>query len=160
MAKAKTTTKETTKKGANTMAKKSTKVAETITEVKEVVTEVTTNEKKENKFVSIADITELYVSSGIKCKNPTAKGNYRIMGSLSSLNLKTQKGYYIYSTDEDYELVKNAGLKCEDLVVEQGTNSQDKTRPNTIICTALETLKEVLKIYATNPRNAIVNTEA
>lgn len=157
----KETTKKTTPKEEKVM-KEEIKVVE---EVK-VIEEKKENSKKEDKapklaLLNIQEVTELYAESGVKCYNPTAKGNYRIMGNSkgSSLNVKPTKGYFIYSTDADYELVKEASLECDDLVVEKGTNSSDKTRPNTIICTAVETLKQVLSIYATNPFN-MVSTEA
>lgn len=122
-------------------------------EVKTVKKE-TVNQEKTNAFLTIEQVTDLYKELGIKCANPTAKGNYRIMGSKSSLNVKPKKGYYIYTADSDYEALTKAGLKFEDLTIEQGTNSQDKTRPNTVICTTLATLKAVLAVYAKNPMNA------
>ena len=81
------------------------------------------------------------------------------MGSGSSLNVKPKKGYYIYTSDSDMELVKSAGLKNEDLVIEGRTNAQDKQRPNTIVCTALETLKALLAVYAKNPANVLAKEE-
>ena len=81
------------------------------------------------------------------------------MGSGSSLNIKPTKGYYIYTSDSDMELVKSAGLKNEDLVIEGRTNAQDKQRPNTIVCTALETLKALLAVYAKNPANVLAKEE-
>lgn len=111
------------------------------------------NAAKKDAFLTIEEITKLYKELGIRCVNPDAKGNYRIMGSKSSLNVKPKKGYYIYTADSDYEAINAAGLKCDDLVVEQGTNSQDKSRPNTVICTTLATLKAVLAVYAKNPMN-------
>lgn len=115
------------------------------------------NAAKKDAFLSIEEIVKLYQEAGIKCANPEVKGNYRIMGSKkgSSLNLKPTKGYYIYSTEEDYKAIKDAGLKFEDLVVEEGTNSQDKSRPHTVICKQLATLKAVLAVYAKNPMNKV-----
>lgn len=113
------------------------------------------NAAKKDAFLSIEEITKLYQELGIKCANPEAKGNYRIMGSKSSLNVKPKKGYYIYTADSDYEALTKAGLKFEDLTIEQGTNSQDKARPNTVICTTLATLKAVLAVYAKNPMNKV-----
>ena len=113
------------------------------------------NSAKKDAFLSIEEITKLYQELGIKCANPQAKGNYRIMGSKSSLNVKPKKGYYIYTADSDYEELTKAELKFEDLIVEKGTNSQDKTRPNTVICTTLETLKAVLAVFAKNPLNNV-----
>ena len=125
-------------------------------EVKKVDTKkAVDNSAKKDAFLSIEEITKLYQELGIKCANPQAKGNYRIMGSKSSLNVKPKKGYYIYTADSDYEAITKAGLKFEDLVVEQGTNSQDKARPNTVICTTLATLKAVLAVYAKNPMNKV-----
>lgn len=134
----------------------------TATETKsEVVKTETTNTEKVNKMLNIQEITELYAEAGIKCYNPTAKGNYRIMGFKggSSLNIVPKRGEYrIYSTDTDYDIVNQAGLKFEDLVIEKGTNSVDKARQNTIICKTIETLKGLLGVYATNPMNTLNKT--
>lgn len=145
-------------------------VVETTTEVAVVETapvqEVTTEKKvvdnkdKKPQFLNIQEVTKLYSEYGIKCLNENAKGNYRIMGGAkgSSLHVKPTKGYYIYSTNADFELIKNAELKCEDLIVEEGTNSSDRVRPNTIICKTVDTLKSLLQIYATNPFNKLQAT--
>lgn len=145
-------------------------VAETTTEVAVVETapvqEVTTEKKvvdnkdKKPQFLNIQEVTKLYSEYGIKCLNENAKGNYRIMGGAkgSSLHVKPTKGYYIYSTNADFELIKNAELTCEDLIVEEGTNSSDRVRPNTIICKTVDTLKSLLQIYATNPFNKLPAT--
>ena len=145
-------------------------VAETTTEVAVVETapvqEVTTEKKvvdnkdKKPQFLNIQEVTKLYSEYGIKCLNENAKGNYRIMGGAkgSSLHVKPTKGYYIYSTNADFELIKNAELTCEDLIVEEGTNSSDRVRPNTIICKTVDTLKSLLQIYATNPFNKLQAT--
>lgn len=145
-------------------------VAETTTEVAVVETapvqEVTTEKKavdnkdKKPQFLNIQEVTKLYSEYGIKCLNENAKGNYRIMGGAkgSSLHVKPTKGYYIYSTNADFELIKEAELTCEDLIVEEGTNSSDRVRPNTIICKTVDTLKSLLQIYATNPFNKLQAT--
>ena len=145
-------------------------VAETTTEVAVVETapvqEVTTEKKvvdnkdKKPQFLNVQEVTKLYSEYGIKCLNENAKGNYRIMGGAkgSSLHVKPTKGYYIYSTNADFELIKNAELMCEDLIVEEGTNSSDRVRPNTIICKTVDTLKSLLQIYATNPFNKLQAT--
>lgn len=125
--------------------------------VEEVKTE---NANKANKMLNIQEITELYAQVGIKCYNPTAKGNYRIMGFKggSSLNIVPKRGEYrIYSTDTDYDIVNQAGLKFDDLVIEKGTNSVDKARQNTIVCKTVDTLKALLGIYATNTANKIAS---
>lgn len=127
--------------------------------VQEVTTEkkAVDNKDKKPKFLNIQEVTKLYSEYGIKCLNENAKGNYRIMGGAkgSSLHVKPTKGYYIYSTNADFELIKNAELTCEDLIVEEGTNSSDRVRPNTIICKTVDTLKSLLQIYATNPFNKV-----
>ena len=115
------------------------------------------NEEKKNVVltVSIDEIGKMYEEFGIKNYNPTAKGNYRIMGSKSgsSLNLrKTQ--YIIFSTDVDYEALKEAKIEGVELI-EKG-NSQDKSRPHKVVIQALDTLKAALKVYASNPVNQIV----
>lgn len=118
------------------------------------------NKDKKPQFLNIQEVTKLYSEYGIKCLNENAKGNYRIMGGAkgSSLHVKPTKGYYIYSTNADFELIKNAELTCEDLIVEEGTNSSDRVRPNTIICKTVDTLKSLLQIYATNPFNKLQAT--
>ena len=130
--------------------------------VQEVTTEkkAVDNKDKKPQFLNIQEVTKLYSEYGIKCLNENAKGNYRIMGGAkgSSLHVKPTKGYYIYSTNADFELIKNAELKCEDLIVEEGTNSSDRVRPNTIICKTVDTLKSLLQIYATNPFNKLQAT--
>ena len=147
-----TTKKATVNKGTKvskeeTVMKKNEVAVAGTKEVKKVDTKkAVDNSAKKDAFLSIEEITKLYQELGIKCANPQAKGNYRIMGSKSSLNVKPKKGYYIYTADSDYEAITKAGLKFEDLVVEQGTNSQDKARPNTVLCTTLATLKAVLAV--------------
>lgn len=130
--------------------------------VQEVTTEkkAVDNKDKKPQFLNIQEVTKLYSEYGIKCLNENAKGNYRIMGGAkgSSLHVKPTKGYYIYSTNADFELIKNAELTCEDLIVEEGTNSSDRVRPNTIICKTVDTLKSLLQIYATNPFNKLQAT--
>ena len=156
-----TTKKATVNKGTKvskeeTVMKKNEVAVAGTKEVKKVDTKkAVDNSAKKDAFLSIEEITKLYQELGIKCANPQAKGNYRIMGSKSSLNVKPKKGYYIYTADSDYEAITKAGLKFEDLVVEQGTNSQDKARPNTVLCTTLATLKAVLAVYAKNPMNKV-----
>ena len=130
--------------------------------VQEVTTEkkAVDNKDKKPQFLNIQEVTKLYSEYGIKCLNENAKGNYRIMGGAkgSSLHVKPTKGYYIYSTNADFELIKNAELMCEDLIVEEGTNSSDRVRPNTIICKTVDTLKSLLQVYATNPFNKLQAT--
>ena len=155
MAKTKKTNKEQETKAIEVQVQEVAVVEETPVVETAAVEEKPANETKKDSFISIAEVTAMYAELGIKCKNPQATGAYRIMGSGSSLNVKPKKGYYIYSSDSDLELIKAAGLENKDLIVEVGTNAQDKKRPNTIICTALETLRALLAIYATNPENAI-----
>lgn len=140
--------------------KKTTNVATKAIETKKAETKVSKNEEKKNTFISIEEVSVMYAEAGIKCKNPNAKGNYRIMQGGSSLNIKPTKGYYIYSTDDDFANVSTSGLKTEDLVFEEGTNAQDSTRPNTVICTKVETLRKLLALYAQNPFNKIVTETA
>lgn len=120
------------------------------------------NKDKKPQFLNIEQVTKLYGDYGIRCHNPNAKGNYRIMGAAkgSSLHVKSTKGYCIYSTNADLELIQNANLEYEDLIVEAGTNSADRSRPNTILCKTVETLKALLQIYATNPFNKLAVGEA
>jgi hypothetical protein len=154
----KTMKKETAKKETKKSVKKEVAQATETAKV-ETAKEVKANTDKVNTVITIQEVTDMYAKAGIKCANPTAKGNYRIMGSKSSLNIVPKKGEYrIYSTDTDYDAVVAAKLSCSDLTVEKGTNSQDKARPNTIICKTVETLKALLGVYATNPLNALTKT--
>ena len=157
MATKKVATKEVATKAVATKSQEEKTMKENTTAV--VAKEEVKNAEKKNNFISIEEVTNIYAELGIKCKNPTAKGSYRIMGSGSSLNVKPTKGYYIYTSDADMELVQSAGLKNEDLVIEGRTNAQDKQRPNTIVCTALETLKALLAVYAKNPANVLAKEE-
>lgn len=138
--------KTTTKKAVETKAIETKKVAK--------------NEEKKNVCITIEEVSAMYDEAGIQCKNPEAKGNYRIMKGGSSLNIKPTKGYYIYSTDDDYEMISQSKLSNKDLVVEKGTNSTDSKRPNTIICTTVDTLKDVLAVFAKNPLNQKVTETA
>lgn len=142
------------------MAKTTTKTNKAV-ETKAIETKkVAKNEEKKNVCISIEEVSAMYDAAGIQCKNPNAKGNYRIMKGGSSLNIKPTKGYYIYSTDDDFEMVSQSKLSNKDLVVEKGTNSTDSKRPNTIICTTVDTLKDVLAVFAKNPLNQIVTETA
>lgn len=141
------TTKETKKVATKaTTAKKSTKKVD--------------NKAKVNQTVSIDEVMKMYKECGIKCYNPDAVGKYRIMGSKkgSSLNLQKNK-YIIYSTDVDFEEVQKVEKKYKDLVLVKGGNSQDKSRPNKVEITALETLKAVLALYAKNPLNKVATAK-
>lgn len=124
-------------------------------EVKTEEKKVEENTTKANKFISIEEVVKLYAEAGIRCTNPNAKGNYRIMGSKSSLNLLPTKGYYIYSSKADYEAVQNANITGNDLVLEGECNKQDSNRPFLVICKTVETLKALLAVYAVNPLNAV-----
>ena len=129
---------------------------DTVKAVKEVKTEEVKENKSKKAVVLSADaIMKMYEEAGIKCYNPTAKGNYRIMGSSkgSSLNWGTY-GFRIFSTDTDFEAVENA--KIEGVTASKGANSQDKVRPNTVEIKAVEVLKAVLAVYAKNTANALV----
>lgn len=142
----KATAKETTMKKAETKKVETKKVAEKKVE----------NKKKENTTVSIAEIEKLYTEAGIKVYNPNIKGNYRIMGHKkgSSLNLRADK-YIIFSTDTDFEALTSLKSKYSDLTLAKGGNAQDGSRPNVVEVTTLDTLKAILKVYATNPLNKI-----
>ena len=163
MATKKVNTKETTNKEDKNMKKSNNKKAKEVvtaqvTETKVEETKAVENTEKKNTMLNIEEVTALYQVAGIKCANPNAKGNYRIMGSKSSLNIVPKKGEYrIYSTEDDFTAIQNAELKYDDLVVEAGTNSQDKVRPNTVVCKTVETLKALLAVYATNKANQIAS---
>ena len=141
----KVATKETTKK-----------VAEKKTETKKPATKKVENKEKKNQKVTVTmqEVVDMMTKAGIKIYNPDGKGNYRIMGSKkgSSINLQTKK-YIIFSTDDDYAAVEAVKGKYQDLVLGKGANSQDKSRPNSVEFTALETLKGLLAVYAKNPAN-------
>jgi hypothetical protein len=148
----KETKKTVAKKPATT--KKEKVMKEKKTETKKVAPKE--NKTKENKKVTVTmtEVMEMLNEAGIKVYNPQAKGNYRIFGSKkgSSLNLQKAK-YIIFSTDTDYEAVEGVKDKYSDLVLGKGANSQDKSRPNSVEFTELNTLKAVLKLYAKNPLN-------
>lgn len=155
MANKKVNTKATANKEEKNMKKSTNRKAK---EVVVTETKVVENTEKKNTMLNIEEVTALYQEAGVKCANPNAKGNYRIMGSKSSLNIVPKKGEYrIYSTEDDFTAIKNAELKFDDLVVEAGTNSQDKVRPNTVVCKTVETLKALLAVYATNKANQIAS---
>ena len=146
----KATTKETTKK----VAEKKTTTKKT--ETKKPATKKVENKEKKNQKVTVTmqEVVDMMTKAGIKIYNPDSKGNYRIMGSKkgSSINLQTKK-YIIFSTDDDYAAVEAVKGKYSDLVLGKGANSQDKSRPNSVEFTALETLKGLLAVYAKNPAN-------
>lgn len=138
-------------KSTKATANKATKAQATkVKEVKKVEKETAKTNATKLNLVSIQEINELYKEAGITPYNPEGKGAYRIMGrkSGSSLNIKPTKGYYIYSTDTDFAALKEA--KIEGVTLEEGTNSTDKVRPNTVIITAIDALKAALKVYANN----------
>lgn len=146
----KVATKETTKK----VAEKKTETKKT--ETKKPATKKVENKEKKNQKVTVTmqEVVDMMTKAGIKIYNPDGKGNYRIMGSKkgSSINLQTKK-YIIFSTDDDYAAVEAVKGKYQDLVLGKGANSQDKSRPNSVEFTALETLKGLLAVYAKNPAN-------
>lgn len=163
MATKKVNTKETTTKEEKTMKKSTNKKAKEVVTAQVTAVEETKaveNTEKKNTMLKIEEVNALYQAAGIKVFNPEAKGNYRIMGFKggSSLNIVPKKGEYrIYSTEDDFTAIKNAELKFDDLVVEAGTNSQDKARPNTIMCKTVDTLKALLAVYATNKANQMAS---
>lgn len=132
------------------------KVAEKKTTTKKTETKKVENKEKKNQKVTVTmqEVVDMMTKAGIKIYNPDGKGNYRIMGSKkgSSINLQTKK-YIIFSTDDDYAAVEAVKGKYQDLVLGKGANSQDKSRPNSVEFTALETLKGLLAVYAKNPAN-------
>lgn len=146
----KVATKATTKK----VAEKKTTTKKT--ETKKPATKKVENKEKKNQKVTVTmqEVVDMMTKAGIKIYNPDSKGNYRIMGSKkgSSINLQTKK-YIIFSTDDDYAAVEAVKGKYQDLVLGKGANSQDKSRPNSVEFTALETLKGLLAVYAKNPAN-------
>lgn len=150
-----TKNKNTATKSNEVMAPETKPATTPKVETKPEATPAVKNEEKKNIVLDIAGITKLYSEMGIACKNPDAVGNYRIMKGKSSLNV-TKTGYVIYTTAEDLELVSKANIQGKDLVAEAATNSQDKIRPNTVKCSSLETLKELLAVYAKNPLNQLV----
>lgn len=160
--KATTNAKEaTTMKKAIAKAPKTAEKKVEETKVEKKTTEKSTekkveNKKKENTTVSISEVEKLYTEAGIKVYNPNIKGNYRIMGHKkgSSLNLRADK-YIIYSTNEDFTALESVKGKYSDLTLTKGGNAQDDSRPNVVEVTALETLKAILKVYATNPLNKV-----
>lgn len=147
-------TKVATKATTKVAEKKTTTTKKTAT--KKVETKKVENKEKKNQKVTatMQEVVDMMNKAGIKIYNPDSKGNYRIMGSKkgSSLNLQTKK-YIIFSTDDDYAAVEAVKGKYSDLVLGKGANSQDKSRPNSVEFTAIETLKGLLAVYAKNPAN-------
>ncbi len=148
----KTTTTKNTKKVEDKKMKETKKE-----ETKKATTKKVENKEKKNTTVSIQEVEKLYNEFGIKVANPSAKGNYRIMGCKkgSSLNLRSTK-YIIFSTEDDFKEVEAVKGKYADLTLIKGGNSQDKSRPNTVEVSALDTLKAILKLYAKNPMYKMV----
>ena len=144
--------KKSVDKAVVAQATETAKVDEVKTEEVKAVKE---NKSKKAVILTADEVLKMYEEAGIKCYNPTAKGNYRIMGSSkgSSLNWGTY-GFRIFSTDTDFEAVENA--KIEGVTASKGANSQDKVRPNTVEIKAVEVLKAVLAVYAKNTANALV----
>ena len=151
-----TKSKKSVAKATETKKEVTAQVTETAKEVKtEEVKAVKENKSKESTILSAEVIMKMYEDAGIKCYNPTAKGNYRIMGSSKGSSLNWGKyGFRIFSTDEDFKAVSDA--KIEGVTVSKGANSQDKVRPNTVEIKAIEVLATVLKVYAQNTANAVV----
>lgn len=150
-----TKSKKSVAKATETKKEVTAQVTETKKEVKtEEVKAVKENKSKESTILSAEVIMKMYEDAGIKCYNPTAKGNYRIMGSSTGSSLNWGKyGFRIFSTDEDFTAVENA--KIEGVTVSKGANSRDKVRPNTVEIKAIEVLATVLKVYAKNTVNAV-----
>jgi hypothetical protein len=147
-----------------TKTTKTTKAATKTVETKKVETKKpetkkpeTKNTEKKNATVTIQEVEQLYAAAGIKVYNPQCKGNYRIMGTKkgSSLNLQKTK-YIIFSTNDDFAAVEAVQGKYKDLVLVKDGNSQDKSRPNKVEFSAIETLKGILAVYAKNPLNKVV----
>jgi hypothetical protein len=149
-----TNTTKTTEKKVTAKTAKEKKVTEkkvTTTASKEVKEKP--NKEKVN-VITIQEASELMTKCGLNIYNPNCKGKYRIIGSKkgSSLNVTT-KGYFIYTTDEDFKLAQ--ANKLADVVYEEGTNSIDKVRPNTVSTKKLDVLAKLLKVYAKNKLNRI-----
>lgn len=159
MAATKTTTNQAVENKA-TEAKTTKKTTTKKAETKKVDNKKVENKEKVNQTISIEEVEKLYSEAGINIANKGAKGNYRIMGAKkgSSLNLQRRR-YIIYSTDTDFEAVEEVKDKYQDLVLVKGGNAQDKSRPNKVEFTALETLKALLGVYAKNPMNKVVATK-
>ena len=150
-----TKSKKSVAKATETKKEVTKKVTETAKEVKtEEVKAVKENKSKESVILGADVIMKMYEEAGIKCYNPTAKGNYRIMGSSKGSSLNWGKyGFRIFSTDEDFKAVSDA--KIEGVTVLAGANSRDSVRPNTVEIKAIEVLKTVLAVYAKNTVNML-----
>lgn len=132
------------------------------TKTKEVATKKSV-EKVDAPKLTIKEVMKMYEDYGISVANPEAKGLYRIMGQSvkkggSSLNIQKDQ-YVIYTTDEDYKTIVGVGIKADDLVLEEGTNTVDKKRPNTVKFKTVETLKKLLAAYSVNPLYKAVKKE-
>ena len=141
---------------------KATKTKEVATKTKKVATKKNV-EKVDAPKLTIKEVMKMYEDYGISVANPEAKGLYRIMGPSvkkggSSLNIQKDQ-YVIYTTNEDYKTIVGAGIKADDLVLEEGTNTVDKKRPNAVKFKTVETLKKLLAAYSVNPLYKIVKKE-
>lgn len=145
-------TENTTKKVAE--KKVTAPKTEKAKEVKEKPAKETKTNKEKINVITIQEASDLMVKAGLSIYNPNCKGKYRIIGSKrgSSLNITT-KGYFIYSTDEDFKLAQANALA--DVSYEEGTNSIDKVRPNTVHTTKTDVLVKLLKVYAKNKLNRV-----
>ena len=129
-------------------------VKSTATKTKKVATKKNVK-KVDAPKLTIEEVMKMYEDYGISVANPEAKGPYRIMGQSikkggSSLNIQKDQ-YVIYTTDEDYKTIVGAGIKADDLVLEEGTN--------TVKFKTVETLKKLLAAYSVNPLYKIVKKE-
>ncbi len=109
----------------------------------------------DSQIYTIEEIEELYDHYGILYES--GKEPYRIMGKRgnkggSSLHVR-KSNYIIYTTDKDFNSIKNANVSAADLELIALGNTRDGNRPNTVKCTKRSTLNELMKIYASNPDN-------
>lgn len=149
--------KATTKNTEATTVVKEEKVMTTKKATKKVEKEVVKNAEKEVvSLLKPTDFANVFSEAGIKCGNPECRDIYRLMGGRKGSSLvATKQRYNIYTTDEDFELVKDC--KIEGITVIEGGNSVQKVRRHIVEATTTEALKAVLKLYAQNPFNQVVS---
>lgn len=144
-------TKATANKEDKSMSKKvATKKVETTavakTETKKVETKPVKNEAKIN--ITMDEIEKMFTEAGITFK--TNNCNYRIIQGGSSLNVH-KKDFVFYVTDADFETLSK--VKAADIEAKEKGNAQDKSRPNYIRFTTVDTLKMIIQALA--PKKAL-----
>ena len=108
-----------------------------------------TDKSVKSKLLNFDETMQLMNECGIGSKSKTK--NYRIMNGGSSIHvLKTM--YRIYATNIDFDLCSN--LKSNDIQLLKNDNVIDTKRPHTIVCSTVDTLKQIFECISKNKLNA------